>query len=100
MLVDDGLVDQPPQRFSRLHFRGVGGLENEAQAVRHGEPGLAVPAGVVEHEDDAPLPPGAGFFGEQAQQRLEERLGHAVRDVPEAFAGGRRNERRDIEPFV
>ena len=99
VLVDDGLVDQRPQRFGRLHLRGVGGLEDEAQTVRHGEGRLAVPAGVVEREDDAPLAPGAGFLGEQPQQRLEERLGHPVRDIPEAFARGRRDERRDVEPF-
>jgi len=48
VFVDDGFVDQRPQRFGRLHFRGVGGLEDEANAVRHGEAGFAVPDGVVE----------------------------------------------------
>ena len=99
MLVDDGLVDQRPQRLGRLHFRGVGGLEDEPNAVGNDEAGFAVPTGVVERQDDAPLASGAGFFGEQPQQRLEERLGYAVRDVPEAFARRRRNERRHVEPF-
>jgi hypothetical protein len=58
VFVDDGLVDHRPQRFGRLHLRGVGGLEDEANAVRHGEAGLAMPTGVVERQDDAPLTPG------------------------------------------
>src|ERR1039458_8559242 len=61
VLVDDGLVDQRPQRLGRLHFRGVGGLEDEPNAVGNDEAGFAVPAGVVERQDDAPLAPGAGF---------------------------------------
>jgi hypothetical protein len=77
----------------------VAPLEHEAQAVGHGEAGLSVPTGVVEHQDDTPLPPGAGLFCEQAQQRLEERFGDAVRDIPEASTRGRRNERRHVEPF-
>jgi hypothetical protein len=99
VLIDDGFVDQAPQRLGRLDFRGVGRLEDEANAFRDGEPGLAVPTGVVEHENDDPIASRAGFLSKQAQQRLEERLGYAVRDVPEDFAGGGRNERRDIEPF-
>src|ERR1035438_4630347 len=98
MLVDDGLVDQRPQGFGRLDLRGVGGLEHEANAVRHGETGFAVPTGVVERQDDAPLASGAGLLGEQPQQRLEEWLGYAVRAVPEGFAGGRRNEPRTVKP--
>ena len=99
MLVDYGLVDQRPKRLGRLHFRGVGGLEDEADAFRHDEPRLAVPTGVVEHKNDDPVAPCAGFFGKQAQQRLEAGLGYPVRDVPEALAGGRKNERRHVEPF-
>lgn len=99
VLVDYGLVDQRPKRLGRLHFRGVGGLEDEADAFRHDEPRLAVPTGVVEHKNDDPVAPCAGFFGKQAQQRLEAGLGYPVRDVPEALAGGRKNERRLVEPF-
>ena len=67
MFVDDGFVDERPQGFGGLHLRCVGGLEDEANSIWHGQSGLAVPAGIVEHEDDDPLPPGAGLFGEQAQ---------------------------------
>jgi len=81
------------------HFRGVCRLEDEANDFRDGEPDVAVPTGVVEHENDDPIASRAGFLSKQAQQRLEERLGYAVRDVPEDFASGGRNERRDIEPF-
>jgi len=85
--------------FGRLHLGGVGGLKDEADAVGNDEPGFAVPTCVVEDENDDSLAPCAGFLGKHAQQRLEERLGYAVRDVPEAFAGSWRNERRHVEPF-
>ncbi len=91
VLVDDGFVNQGPERFGRLHFGSVGGLEQEAQAVRHRKAGLAVPTGVVEHKNDAPVATSAGFFREQAQQRLEEWLGYAVREYPSGsgrLAGG------------
>src|SRR5271169_6289305 len=58
-----------------------------------------MPAGIVEDENDAPPAPGARFLREEIQQRLEQRFGNAVRDIPEAFAGGRRHESGDIEPF-
>jgi len=58
-----------------------------------------MPAGVVEHENNDAVTAGAGFLGESRQQGLEERFRDAVRDVPEAFAGRRRNESGDIEPF-
>ena len=32
--VDDRLVDQRPERFGRLHFGGVGGLEDETNSFR------------------------------------------------------------------
>jgi hypothetical protein len=66
VLVDDGLVDQRPQRFGRGRLRGVGGLEDEPNAVRHDEAGFAAPAGVVEREDDAPLAPGASASSSSA----------------------------------
>ncbi len=58
-----------------------------------------MPTGVVEDEDDDPISARSGFFGESRQQSLEERLRDAVGNVPEALAGRRRNESRDIEPF-
>ena len=63
-------------------------MEDETNPFRYDKAGFTVPAGVVEHEHDDPIAPCAGFLGEQAQQRLEERLRYAVRDVPEDFAGG------------
>ena len=57
-----------------------------------------MPAGVVEHENDDPVPAGAGLLGEGRQQGLEERFRDAAGNVPEAFSGGRGHERRDVEP--
>ena len=58
-----------------------------------------MPPGVVEHENNDAVAAGAGFLRERRQQFLEERLGDAVGNVPETFAGRGRDEGRDIEPF-
>ena len=58
-----------------------------------------MPARVVESEHDAPPAPGAGFLGEGFQERFEERLRHAVADVPEGLSRRGRDERGHIQPF-
>ena len=99
MPIDDRLVDQGPQRLGGLKFRAVGRQEDKPDAVGHGKAWLAMPSGIVEHENDDPVASRAGLLGEEAQQRLKERLRHAVGHVPKALAGGRRHEGGDIEPF-
>jgi hypothetical protein len=58
-----------------------------------------MPTGVIEDENNDPVAPRAGLLGEGRQQRLEERLRHAVGDVPEAFAGRWRDEGGNIQPL-
>jgi hypothetical protein len=72
VLVDDRFVDRRPQRFGRGRLRGVGGLEDEPIAVRHGEAGFAAPTGVVERQNDAPRAPGAAT--QIAHRRRPERV--------------------------
>ena len=69
--VDDRLVDVGPQRLGRLELGRVGWEMDEAEAIGHGEAGRAVPAGVVEHEHDDPLRPGAGLAREEREHVLE-----------------------------
>src|SRR5208283_213403 len=54
--------------------------------------------GLLAYGDGTSTKCGRHFFW-TAAMRLEEGLGYAFRDVPEALAGGRRNERRHVEPF-
>jgi hypothetical protein len=58
-----------------------------------------MPAGAVEDQDDDPVAAGAGLAGEERKRRLEELLVDAGRKIPEALAGGRRDEGNDVEPL-
>ena len=99
VLVGDGFIDVDPERFSRLKFRRVGRKMDETQAVRDAQSGPAVPAGIVEHEDDDVVLACTDLFCKQTQQGFEEKLGDAVGQIPEGRAGGGRDESGDIEPF-
>ena len=98
MAVDDGLVDMGPESFGGLQLGGVGRQEDEADAFGDGER-LGVPAGAVEDEDDDPVASGARLAGEEREGVLEELLVDAGGEIPEALAGGRRDEGGDVEPF-
>ena len=98
VLVDDRLVDERPQGFGRLQLRSVGRQINEPNAIGDFQIGCAMPSGIVEHEQNDASNAGFGFAREGFEQRLEERLRHAVGKIPEGFAGGRRCESRDVKP--
>ena len=98
VLVDDRLVDERPQGFGRLQLRNVGRQINEPNAIGDFQIGCAMPSGIVEHEQNDASNAGLGFACEGFEQRLEERLRHAVGKIPEGFAGGRRCESRDVKP--
>jgi hypothetical protein len=73
---------------------------DEPDPIGNHETRLGMPARVVEDEkDDAPNAR-AGLLREGVQKRLKERLGDAVRNIPEGLAGRRRDEGSDIEPFI
>ena len=59
-----------------------------------------MPAGVVEHEDDAALAAGAGLTGEEGEQFGEEELGEAAAEIPERLATGRLHEGGEVEPLI
>ena len=80
MRVDHRLVDQRPEMFSRLQLRTVGRQEHQADPVGDGEILRPVPAGIVEHQDDVALAPGAGLPGEGGEQFREEGLRQAGRE--------------------
>src|SRR5436305_8127739 len=85
--------------FCGLKFGGVGGKEDQPDSLGNRQVASAMPTSVVEHEDDDAIPTRSGFLSESRQQRFEERLRDAVGNVPETFAGRRRDKRCDVEPL-
>lgn len=98
--VGEGLVDDRPQPFGRLEFRRVGREEDEAHTLGNRKPGFAMPAGVVEDENDAARLSRADRLGELGQKLFEQRLADAVRQPPDRLSAHRLNEGGDIEPFI
>jgi hypothetical protein len=96
--VDDRLVDVDPECFGRLQLGRVRRQEDEADALWDGER-LGVPAGAVEDQDNDPVLPGARLAGKKGERVLEERLVDAGGEIPDALAGGGRDEGGDVEPF-
>src|SRR3954462_15762259 len=86
VVVGEWLVEDGPQVFSRLKLGRVWGQVGEPDAIRHDQVRCGVPAGAVEPEDDDALPSRPGLAGKLRQQRGKERLGDAVRHIPEGLA--------------
>jgi hypothetical protein len=58
--IDDRLVQQGPEMFGGLEFGRIGRQEDQADPVGDDQAFGAMPARVVEHEDDAALAPCTG----------------------------------------
>ena len=86
--VDERLIQDGPQVFGRLELGRVAGQVDETDPIRHDQVGLGVPASVVEPEHDDALASCPGLARKQRQERFKERLGDAIRYVPESLAGG------------
>ena len=97
--VDERLVDEGPQMLGRLQLGAVGGLEDEADAVRHSQVLGSMPAGVVELQHDALVGPGARRSCEVGEHAFEVGLADAVGDVPDRATGGGLDEAGHIEPL-
>jgi hypothetical protein len=74
MPIDDGLIHQRPKMLCGLEFGRVGRQEDEADPLGDDQALGSMPAGIVEHEDDAALAAGAGLMGEGGEQFGEEGL--------------------------
>jgi hypothetical protein len=98
--VDERFVEHGPEALGRLQFGRVGRQVDEPDPGRDGEVRLGMPSGIVEHEHDSAVASGAGLAGEGAKQGGEERLGDAVREIPDGLARGRLGEGGDVEPLV
>ena len=55
--------------------------------------------GVVEQQHDTFFGTGADFFGESSEQAGKQRLGYAVRQVPDRLARGRANKGCHVKPL-
>ena len=99
VLVDDGFVDERPQRFGRLKFGRIGRQKDEADAIGHVQARLSMPAGVVENEHDGSVDTGSSLSREGFEQRGEEWLRHAVVHIPKSLAARRRDEGRHVKPI-
>src|SRR5580704_17223491 len=95
VLVDDRLVDKRTKSFGGLQLRGVGRQINEANTIGYFEIGWPMPSRIVEHEQDDAARACFGFACGGCKQRLEKFLRHAVGNIPEGLAGGRRYKCRD-----
>src|SRR3954470_18135509 len=100
MPIDDRLIHQGPEMLGRLEFGGIGWQEDEADPIGDGQAFGSMPAGVVEHEEDAALAARAGLTGEEGEQFGEEGLGEAAAEIPERLAAGRLHEGGEVEPLV
>ena len=98
--IDDRLIHQRPEMLGRLEFGRVGRQEDEADPLGDDRALGSMPAGIVEHEDDAALAAGAGLTGEAGEQFGEEGLGEAAAEIPERLAAGRLHEGGDVQPLV
>jgi hypothetical protein len=75
--IDDRLIHQRPEMLGGLEFGRVGRQEDESDPLGDDQALGAMPAGIVEHEDDAALAPRAGLAGEAGEQFGKEGLGEA-----------------------
>src|SRR3954466_4720685 len=86
MPIGDRLIHQRPEMLGWLEFGGIGLQEDQADPLGDGQAFGSMPAGVVEHEDDAAVAAGAGHAGEAGEQFGEERLRRDALEVPERLA--------------
>src|SRR6478672_13515855 len=81
MAIGDRLIHQLPEMLRGLEFGRVGRQEDEADPIGDGQVLGSMPAGIVEHEDDAALAAGAGLTGEEGEQFGEEGLGETAAEI-------------------
>jgi len=77
----------------------VGGLEDETDAIGHGQVLRAVPAGVVELKHDVLVGSRADRSGKIGENEFEHLLADGVGDVPDRLAYRRLDEPGHIEPL-
>src|SRR3954467_12457430 len=83
MPIGDRLIHQRPEMLGWLEFGGIGWQEDQADPLGDGQAFGSMPAGVVEHEDDAAVAACASLAGEGGEQFGKEGLGEAGAEIPD-----------------
>src|SRR3954469_14294780 len=78
MPIGDWLIHQRPEMLGGLEFGRVRRQEDKADPLGDGQVLGSMPAGVVEHENDAALVARAGLTGEEGEPFGEEGLREAA----------------------
>src|SRR4051812_26709737 len=86
--IDDRLIHQRPEMLGGLEFGRVGRQEDEADPLGDDQALGSMPAGIVEHKDDAALAAGAGLTREGGEQFGKEGLREAAAEIPDRLAAG------------
>jgi hypothetical protein len=97
--VGERFVDELPEMLGWLQFGAVSRLEDEPDAIGHGEFLRAMPARPVNLKHDALLLAGANRLGEIGENELEQFLRDSIRDVPHRTPRRRLNEAGYVEPL-
>ena len=100
MPIGDRLIHQRPEMLGGLEFGRVRRQEDQSDPLGDNQTLGSMPAGIVEHENDAALAAGAGLTGEGGEQFGEEGLREAAAEIPERLAAGRLHEGGDVQPLV
>jgi len=99
VVVREWLIQNRPEVFGGLQFGRVRGQVDGPDPVRDSQVGRGVPTGIVESKYDDAILSRPGLTRKQRQQRRKERLGDAVRDVPERLARDRLHEGGHVQPL-
>jgi hypothetical protein len=98
--IREGLIGQRPEVLSRLELRGVGGQEEEMDAVGDLDLLPGMPAGAIEHEEDTSGRSSPHIARKGGEHLTEEDCLHGGQEPPLGLAGGGTDEATDVEPFV
>ncbi len=94
------LIGERPEVLGRLQFGGVGGQDEEMDALGHLHLIPGMPARSIEDEEDPFLQPCSHIPSKGSQHLAEENGFDGGEEPPLRLTGGGTDEATDIEPFV
>ena len=94
------LVGERPEVFGGLQLRRVGREEEQMDAVWHRHRLAGVPAGTIEHQEDALGRSRTHLPGKGGQHLTEEQGRHRGEQPPDRRTGGGANKATDVEPLI
>ena len=100
VLVDERLIDKGPEALSGLEFRATRRLIDQPDAVWNWKTFRAMPAGIIELQDDDAIAAGTSLTREGGEQFGKERFVDPVGKIPDRLSARGRDEAGHVEPFV